>query len=142
MKLASGGVAPVPEMLEAGVVVGLGTDSPISNNGMDVFADMKVAALLHKATRWDARIMPAQTVFDLATIHAARALHVERDIGSIEVGKNADVVLWSGDPFSVYSRAEKVWIDGAMIFDRLDPAQRWRTDFELGFVPDNPGGNH
>src|SRR2546425_5317 len=73
MKLASGGVAPVPEMLEAGVVVGLGTDSPISNNGMDVFADMKVAALLHKATRWDAKIMPAQTVFDLATIHAARA---------------------------------------------------------------------
>src|SRR2546425_4709681 len=95
MKLASGGVAPVPEMLEAGVVVGLGTDSPISNNGMDVFADMKVAALLHKATRWDARIMPAQTVFDLATIHAARALHVERDIGSIEVGKRADLAVVS-----------------------------------------------
>src|SRR5713101_7457012 len=95
MKLASGGVAPVPEMLEAGVVVGLGTDSPISNNGMDVFADMKVAALLHKATRWDARIMPAQTVLDLATIHAARALHVEREIGSIEVGKRADLAVVS-----------------------------------------------
>ncbi len=95
MKLASGGVAPVPEMLEAGVVVGLGTDSPISNNGMDVFADMKVAALLHKSTRWDARIMPAQTVLDLATIHAARALHVEREIGSIEVGKRADLAVVS-----------------------------------------------
>src|SRR6266852_3480064 len=95
MKLASGGVAPVPEMLEAGVVVGLGTDSPISNNGMDVFADMKVTALLHKATRWDARIMPAHTVLDLATIHAARALHVEREIGSIEVGKRADLAVVS-----------------------------------------------
>src|SRR5213594_4476247 len=95
MKLASGGVAPVPEMLEAGVVVGLGTDSPISNNGMDVFADMKVAALLHKATRWDAKIMLAQTVFDLATIHAARALHVEGEIGSIEVGKRADLAVVS-----------------------------------------------
>src|SRR5689334_11193252 len=74
------------------------------------------------------------------TINPAWALGLEDRIGSIEVGKNADVVLWSSDPFSVYSRPEKVWIDGAMLFDRLDPAQQWRTDFELGFVPDNPGG--
>ena len=95
MKLASGGVAPVPEMIDEGVLVGLGTDSPISNNGMDVFADMKVAALLHKATRWDARVMSAQTVLDLATIHAARALHVDRELGSIEVGKRADLAVVS-----------------------------------------------
>src|SRR5207248_10965228 len=75
------------------------------------------------------------------TINPAWALGLDDRIGSIEVGKNADVVLWSGDPFSVYSRAEKVWIDGGMIFDRLEPAQRWRTDFELGFVPENAGGN-
>jgi imidazolonepropionase-like amidohydrolase len=74
------------------------------------------------------------------TINPAWALGLDDRIGSIEVGKNADVVLWSGDPFSVYSRPEKVWIDGAMLFDRLDPAQRWRTDFELGFVPDNSAG--
>src|SRR5205807_5305611 len=91
MKLASGGVAPVPEMIEEGVVVGLGTDSPISNNGMDVFADMKVAALVHKATRWDARVMSAQTVLDLATIQAARALHAEQEIGAIEPAKRADL---------------------------------------------------
>src|SRR5947208_3484242 len=54
-----------------------------------------IAALLHKSTRWDARIMPAQTVLDLATIHAARALHVEREIGSIEVGKRADLAVVS-----------------------------------------------
>ena len=95
MKLASGGVAPVPEMLQEGVAVGLGTDSPISNNAMDVFGDMKVAALLHKATRWDARTMPAQTVLDLATIRAAQALQLEREIGSIEVGKRADLAVVS-----------------------------------------------
>src|SRR5919201_2025201 len=75
------------------------------------------------------------------TINPAWALGLDDRIGSIEVGKNADVVLWSGDPFSVYSRAEKVWIDGAMLFDRLDRAQRWRTDFELGFVPQERGGS-
>jgi len=74
------------------------------------------------------------------TINAAWALGLDDRIGSIEPGKNADVVLWSGNPFSVYSRAEKVWIDGAMLFDRLDPTSRWRTDFELGFVP-APGGS-
>ncbi len=95
MKLASGGVAPVPEMLQEGVVVGLGTDSPISNNAMDVFGDMKTAALLHKATRWDARAMPAQTVLDLATIGGARSLHLEAEIGSVEVGKRADLAVVS-----------------------------------------------
>jgi 5-methylthioadenosine/S-adenosylhomocysteine deaminase len=95
MKLASGGVAPIPEMLREGVDVGLGTDSPISNNTMDLFADMKVAALLHKATRWDARAMPAQTVLDLATIGAARSLRVDSELGSIEVGKRADLAVVS-----------------------------------------------
>jgi imidazolonepropionase-like amidohydrolase len=76
------------------------------------------------------------------TINPAWALGLQDKVGTIEVGKNADVVLWSGNPFSVYSRAERVWIDGALMFDRSDPAQRWRTDFELGFVPDlrPPGG--
>jgi imidazolonepropionase-like amidohydrolase len=69
------------------------------------------------------------------TINAAWALGLDDRIGSLASGKNADVVLWSGNPFSVYSRAEKVWIDGALRYDRLDPSQRWRTDFELGFVP-------
>lgn len=75
------------------------------------------------------------------TINAAWALGIHERTGSLEVGKAADVVLWSGDPFSVYARAEKVWIDGALLFDRLDPAQRWRTDFELGYVPASTGGD-
>jgi imidazolonepropionase-like amidohydrolase len=74
------------------------------------------------------------------TINAAWALGIDDRTGSLENGKNADVVLWSGNPFSVYSRAEKVWVDGSMLFDRLDPSSQWRTDFELGFVPANRGG--
>ena len=69
------------------------------------------------------------------TINAAWALGVDHRTGSLEAGKSADFVLWSGSPFSVYSRPEKVWIDGALLFDRLDPRAQWRTDFELGFVP-------
>ena len=56
------------------------------------------------------------------TINPAWALGLDDKIGSIEVGKNADVVLWSGDPFSVYSRVDKVWIDGAAAYDRANPA--------------------
>jgi imidazolonepropionase-like amidohydrolase len=69
------------------------------------------------------------------TINPAWALGLDDRIGSIEKGKNADLVLWSADPFSVYTRVEKVWVDGAMLYDRSDLAQKWRTDFELGFVP-------
>ena len=68
------------------------------------------------------------------TINPAWALELDDRIGSLEPGKNADVVLWSGDPFSIYTKAEKVWIDGAMMFNRDDPAQNWRTDFDLGYV--------
>ncbi|MEK6612898.1 MAG: amidohydrolase [Gemmatimonadota bacterium] len=73
------------------------------------------------------------------TRNPAWALGLDDRIGTIEPGKNADVVLWSGNPLSVYTRAEKVWIDGAVYFDRADATQRWRTDFELGYVPANDG---
>lgn len=73
------------------------------------------------------------------TINAAWTIGLEDRIGSLVPGKNADVVLWSGNPFSVYSRAEKVWVDGALLFDRHDTTNRWRTDFELGYVA-RPGG--
>jgi imidazolonepropionase-like amidohydrolase len=69
------------------------------------------------------------------TANAAWTLGLEDRIGTIEAGKNADLVLWAGHPLSVYSRAEKVWIDGALRYDRSRPDTNWRTDFELGFVP-------
>jgi imidazolonepropionase-like amidohydrolase len=75
------------------------------------------------------------------TINPAWALGIDAQVGSLEAGKNADVVIWSASPFSVYARPEKVWIDGVVRFDRSDPAQQWRTDFELGYVPTMTGGN-
>ncbi len=69
------------------------------------------------------------------TANPAWALGLEDRIGTLEVGKNADLVLWDHHPLSVYARAEKVWIDGAVLFDRTDARARWRTDFELGYVP-------
>ncbi len=66
------------------------------------------------------------------TINPAKAIGVDKQTGSLEVGKMADVVLWSGDPFSIYSKPLQVWIDGALIFDRNDKTRQPSTDFELG----------
>jgi len=93
MKLASGGVAPLPEMFATGVAVGLGTDGAASNNSLDMFETMKVCALLHKAHRWNATVLDAQKTLDLATIEGARVLGLQGDIGSIEVGKKADIIM-------------------------------------------------
>ncbi len=93
MKLASGGTAPVPEMLDAGVSVGLGTDGAASNNGLDMFDTMKMTALVHKNSRWDPTVMNAQQVLDMATLGGARCIGREKDLGSVEVGKQADIVL-------------------------------------------------
>ena len=97
MKLASGGVAPLPEMFDAGIAVGLGTDGAASNNSLDMFETMKVCALLHKAHRWDPTVLNAQKVLDLATIEGARALRVQGEIGSIETGKRADIIMLDGN---------------------------------------------
>jgi imidazolonepropionase-like amidohydrolase len=66
------------------------------------------------------------------TINPAKAMGIDKMTGSLKVGKMADVVLWNGNPFSVYSRPAKVWIDGALMYDAADPARRPVSDFELG----------
>ncbi|PCM44661.1 amidohydrolase family protein [Marinobacter sp. ANT_B65] len=91
-KLASG-VARVPEMLAAGVTVGLGTDGPVCNNSLNMFEEMKFASLIQKATRLDATTMPADQILRMATINGARALGLDQEIGSLEVGKKADLLL-------------------------------------------------
>ncbi|HOO03465.1 MAG: amidohydrolase family protein [Methanomassiliicoccales archaeon] len=93
MKLATGGVAPIPEMLREGVKVTIGTDGSTTNNSLDMFGEMKALALLQKASRWDPTVVPAQEALDFATVSAAAALGLEREIGSIEVGKRADIVI-------------------------------------------------
>ncbi|MEF8865291.1 MAG: amidohydrolase family protein [Salinibacter sp.] len=66
------------------------------------------------------------------TAHPAWALGIQDRIGTLEPGKNADVVLWTGDPFSVYTKAQRVWMDGALVYDRTDPNRQPQSDFELG----------
>ena len=92
MKLASG-AAPVPQMLKAGVYVGLGTDGAASNNDLDMWEEMDTAAKLQKLMSNDPKVLPAEEALSLATINGARALHMEGQIGSLEEGKRADIVI-------------------------------------------------
>src|SRR5687768_3584143 len=92
MKLAAG-VAPVPQMLRDGLLVGLGTDGAASNNDLSMWEEMDTAAKLHKVFSGDPKVISAQEALELATIRGAQALHLEKEIGSIETGKRADLVL-------------------------------------------------
>ena len=87
------GIARVVEMLWQGVKVGIGCDGAASNNGQDLFVEMRVAALLQKARLRNAAVMPAQKLLEIVTVDAAEVLGKGREIGSIEVGKRADIVL-------------------------------------------------
>ncbi|MDO9538160.1 MAG: amidohydrolase family protein [Thermoplasmata archaeon] len=93
MKLASGFEAPIPEMQALGMNVGLGTDGCSSQNRLDMWGEMKTCALLHKVQRLDATVMNAQRTFDMATIEGAKALKMGNELGSIEVGKIADLAV-------------------------------------------------
>jgi 5-methylthioadenosine/S-adenosylhomocysteine deaminase len=92
MYLASG-CAPIPEMLAAGVTVSLASDGPASSNNHSLFQAMKFAALQQKGVHQDATILKAEQVLEMATIGGARAVGLEKEIGSIEVGKKADLVV-------------------------------------------------
>src|SRR5689334_4767426 len=95
MMIASG-VSPVPEMRAAGVAVGLGTDGPAgSNNDLDLMEEIDLAAKLAKISKMNPLALGAKDVVAMATIDGARAIHMEREIGSIEAGKKADIILIS-----------------------------------------------
>jgi len=94
MKLASG-AAPVPSYLRSDVAIGLGTDGAASNNDLDMFEAMRFAALLHKHQTIDPRAVSARTVLEMATIRGARALGMDRVIGSLEPRKHADLITVS-----------------------------------------------
>jgi 5-methylthioadenosine/S-adenosylhomocysteine deaminase len=94
LKLASG-ISPVPKMLRKGITVSLGTDSPCSNNTADMFETMKTTAILHKGINKNPTVLPAKQVLEMATMEGAKALSWEDEIGSIEVGKKADLAIIS-----------------------------------------------
>ncbi len=152
LKLASGGLAPVVELRAAGVSVGLGTDSVASNNSLSMLREMHLAGLLHKNQRWDASVLRAQELLDLATLEGARLLGREKEIGSIEVGKAADFSLVRLDhptllparPEAIvshlaYAASEEaiasVWVGGRpVVRDRVLLGADWekvRSDAEL-----------
>jgi 5-methylthioadenosine/S-adenosylhomocysteine deaminase len=126
MKLASG-IAPVTSLLQAGIAVGLGTDGAASNNRLDMFAEMRQAALLAKVATHDATALPAHTALRMVTLAPAHALGLGDAIGSIAVGKRADLCAVAldrietrpcFDPVShlVYAAGREhvshVWVDG------------------------------
>jgi len=94
MKLATG-FCPVPELLKAGIKVGLGTDGAASNNDLDMVGEMRTAALLHKISHRDPTAVTAEQVVRMATIGSASILGKENELGSIEIGKFADLIILS-----------------------------------------------
>jgi 5-methylthioadenosine/S-adenosylhomocysteine deaminase len=131
LKLASG-LAPVVELMQAGVNVGLGTDGAASNNRLDLISEMRMTALLAKGVSGDAAALPAAAALKMATLDAARALNLDDRIGSIVPGKRADLVAVDlrdlvcqpvFDPVShlVYVAGREhvthVWVDGKLKLD-------------------------
>ena len=86
-------VTAVPEMLERGVTVGLGTDGALTNNSLDLFQAMKFCALIHKVNMGSSAAMTAEKVIEMSTIHSARALQMDHEVGSLEPGKKADIII-------------------------------------------------
>lgn len=137
LKLASG-IAPVPDLRQRGICVSLGADGAPCNNNLNMFQEMRLASLIQKPLHGP-RMMPAQEVFEMATLEGARALGISADIGSIEVGKKADLValdlqhLSSAVGFTektpepvyssiVYSASPEnithTWVDGRVVYRR------------------------
>ena len=108
MKLGTGGASPIPELIKYGANVTLGTDSNTTNNNLDLFDVMKTTGLLHKNERWDASILKAQEIFDMATINAAKALKMENQLGSIEEGKIADIAIIDPYPNGIPLRKDSL----------------------------------
>jgi 5-methylthioadenosine/S-adenosylhomocysteine deaminase len=133
LKLASG-IAPISQYIQYNINVGLGTDGAASNNRLDIFTEMRLAALLAKGESGNATAVPAHTAIEMATINGAKALGIEDKIGSIEVGKRADLAAISFsdiemqpcfDPVShlVYvagrEQVSHVWVDGELRYHKL-----------------------
>jgi cytosine/adenosine deaminase-related metal-dependent hydrolase len=135
------GFAPVPRFVAAGLTVGLGTDDTNTNSNVSILTEMRHAALIQKGLLRDAGAMTAEKVLEMATIDGARALRLDAEIGSLEVGKKADIVLFNTNkpwwypqhhlPSVIVYQAHiddvrTVLIDGKVVM----------RDRELAFLPD------
>jgi cytosine/adenosine deaminase-related metal-dependent hydrolase len=98
LKLGSG-ISPIPQYLREGISVTLGADGAPCNNNLSIFTEMRLASLIQKPI-YGAEVMDAKTIFRMATIEGAKALHLQDEVGSIEVGKKADLVLLDLDSYS------------------------------------------
>ena len=107
LKLASG-FAPVDRMLEVGIPVALGTDGSSSNNNLNMFEELKLAAILNKSVNLDATSVSAYEAIEMATINGAKALGIDDKVGSLEVGKHADLILIDLDKSHLYPRHDMV----------------------------------
>jgi imidazolonepropionase-like amidohydrolase len=112
---------------KAGACVVIHSDSALVTQRLNQEAALAMAAGLRMGMS-----LRAEDAIRWITINPAKSMGIGDQTGSLEPGKMADVVVWSGDPFSVYSRAEKVYIDGALVYDRNDPSKQPSTDFSLG----------
>lgn len=115
LKLASG-IAPVPEMLEEGLTVGIGTDGPASNNDLDMFEEIRLAAILAKTAANDPTAVPARQALLMATREGAAALFLGDVTGSLEAGKLADVIIMDGEPVHNLPRFER---DPEAVYSRI-----------------------
>lgn len=141
MKLANG-TAPIPELLRRGVKVGIGTDGVASNNDLDLFDEIRSAALAQKLVSGDPTVMDARTVLECVTIGGARLLRMDDSIGSLEAGKQADIIMLdlkrphAWPHYNIYSLivyslrgsdVETVMVDGKLL---MDNCQLTRIDEE------------
>ncbi len=142
LKLASG-FCPLAKLLEAGINVALGTDGAASNNDLDILGEMRTAALLAKGVAGDARVVPAATALRMATLNGAKALGLDDEIGSLEVGKSADIAALDlgdietqplFDPISdlVYAgsrhQVSDVWVAGRRLLNKRELTTLDRDD--------------
>lgn len=107
LKLGSG-IAPIPRMLELGLNLGIGTDGASSNNNLNMFEEMHLTSLIHKGFNMDPLLLPAEEVLKMATIGGARVLGLDQEIGSIEEGKKADLIMIDLHKPHLYPQADLI----------------------------------
>lgn len=143
MKLASG-IAPIPEMLAAGVTVGLGTDGAASNNNLDMLEEMRSAAFLHKVSKMDPTAIPAYKALEMATWGSAKAIGLGDQIGKVAVGYKADLIMIDTEKAHLYPKhdyfahvvyaAQSADIDTVIINGKVVMKDRKITTFDEGEV--------